>query len=62
MVSELQHQIAEAVLAGVSLDAIEQEIIDPSPLAEEQKSALWLYAEALRERHVEGMFAGDSPR
>jgi hypothetical protein len=25
MVSELQHQIAEAVLAGVSLDAIEQE-------------------------------------
>jgi hypothetical protein len=33
IVSELQRQIAHAVLAGAGVDAIEEAIIDPAPLA-----------------------------
>jgi hypothetical protein len=50
IVSELHRQIADAVLAGARVDAIEEAIIDPAPLDEEHKSALWLYAQALQER------------
>lgn len=50
MVSELQRQIAQAVLAGADLDAIDEAIIERAPLDEEQKSALWLYAEGMLER------------
>lgn len=52
MLSELQRRIAVAVLADADLDAIEATIISPALLDEEQKSALWLYAEVLLEgRH-----------
>ena len=47
MVTGLQRQIARAVRAGVELDEIEELIIDPAPVDEERKAALWLYAEAL---------------
>ena len=57
MVSELLRQIADAVLAGAGVDAIEEAIIDPAPLDEEQKSVLWLYAQALQERRSDGMLA-----
>jgi hypothetical protein len=57
MVSELVRQIAEMVLAGAGVDAIEEGIIDPAPLDEEQKSVLWLYAQALQERRSDGMLA-----
>jgi hypothetical protein len=50
MVPGLQQQIAFAVQAGADLDEIEQAIIDPAPIDEEQKAAMWLYAEALDER------------
>ena len=50
IVSELQRQIAHALLAGAGVDAIAEAIIDPAPLDEEHKSALWLYAHALQER------------
>ena len=50
MVFELQHEIARAVRAGSSLDEIERQIIDPTDVEEDEKAALWLYAEALRER------------
>lgn len=50
MVSGLQQQIAFAVQAGANLDEIEQAIIDPAPIDEDQKAAMWLYAEALDER------------
>ena len=59
MVPELQRQIARAVRAGVELDEIEQLVIDPSPLDEEQKAALWLYAEALSGRRNESMLPED---
>jgi hypothetical protein len=53
MVSGLQRQIARAVRAGVELHEIEELVIEPAPLDEEQKAALWLYAEALAEQQKE---------
>jgi len=50
MLVELQRTIAGAVEAGAELDAIENEIINPAPIDEDQKSALWLYAEVLTDR------------
>ncbi len=47
MVSELQRQVAEALGAGASLAEVERTIIDRTPLDEEQRAALWLYADAL---------------
>jgi hypothetical protein len=61
MVSELLRQIADAVLAGAGVDAIEETIIDPAPLDEEQKSVLWLYAQTLQERRSVGMLAEREP-
>jgi len=37
---------ARVVAAGRSLRAIEETIIDRSPLDEEQRAVLWLFAEA----------------
>ncbi len=51
MLAELQRTIASAVIAGAGLNAIEDEIINRAPMDEEQKSALWLYAEVLTSRH-----------
>ena len=53
MLAELRQAIASAVLAGVELDAIEDAIIRRAPVDEEQKSALWLYAEVLIDRPAE---------
>jgi hypothetical protein len=50
MFSELQDWIVLAVLGDANLDAIEARIIDPAPIDNEHKSALWLYAKALLER------------
>ena len=57
MVSELLRQIANAVLAGAGIDAIDEAIIDPAPVDEEQKAVLWLYAQALQERRGDRMLA-----
>jgi hypothetical protein len=61
MIGELQRTIAQAVLAGASVAEIEEALIDPAPLDEEHKAALWLYAEALRERRSDGMLADIEP-
>ena len=61
MVSELLRQIADAVRGGAGVDAIDEAIIDPAPLDEEQKSVLWLYAQALQERRSDGMLAEREP-
>jgi hypothetical protein len=42
--AELQDLIRRALHHGDHLDEVKEEIIDPAPLAEEQKAALWLYA------------------
>lgn len=48
MDSELHRQIVEAVRTGARLDAIDDALIAPARLDEEEKAALWLYAEALQ--------------
>jgi len=58
MVSELHQQIAVAVLTGAECDVIEESIIGPVQLDEEQKAALWLYAHALTDRRNEAMLSG----
>jgi hypothetical protein len=58
MLTDLHHQIAAAVVSGAECDAIEESIIDPAQLNEEEKSVLWLYAHALTERRSESMLGG----
>jgi len=58
MLGELQHQIEAAALSGANCDVIEESIIDPAQLDEEEKSALWLYAYALTERGSKVMLSG----
>lgn len=41
---ELQAAIEAAMRRGTSLSTVEDEIIEPSRLSDEAKSALWLYA------------------
>ncbi len=60
MFAELRGAIAQAVLAGTQLDAIERAIINPAPLDDEQKAALWLYAETVADRPARLMPAGSS--
>ena len=50
MFSALQRQIAQAILDGADLEEVETEIIDAAPVAEDQRAALWLYAEILSDR------------
>jgi hypothetical protein len=50
MATQLQRQIIQAVRAGMDLATIEQTIIDPATMEEDEKAALWLLAQALRER------------
>jgi hypothetical protein len=50
MVFELQRRILQAAWEGTDLDDIERTIIDVAPLSEEEKSALWLYAQVRVER------------
>ena len=45
-----QRRIIKAVKAGKDLATIEETIIDPAPMEEDEKAALWLFAQAVRER------------
>jgi hypothetical protein len=40
---DLQVQIATRMRRGEGFDTIETELIDPAPLSDAEKSALWLY-------------------
>jgi hypothetical protein len=40
----LQHEVARAALTGVPYDEIDQRVIDPSPISDEEKTALRLFA------------------
>lgn len=50
MGSQTQLRISQAVAEGMDLATIEQRIIDPAPVEEDEKAALWLYAHVLDER------------
>jgi hypothetical protein len=49
MVSDVQRRVIDAVRGGAPLVEIELRIIEPAYLGEDEKAALWLYADALRE-------------
>jgi hypothetical protein len=55
--SELQTEVGTRLRRGDSFARVEDEVIEPSGLTEDQKSALWLYGwsyvEAGRERYEE---------
>jgi hypothetical protein len=52
MVSDVQRRVIDAVRGGAPLVEIESRIIEPAYLGEDEKAALWLYAEALQELRV----------
>ena len=55
LVDGLQHEIAAGVTAGMPIEEIEDQVIAPAPLSEDQRAALWLYGwalEQLAERNV----------
>jgi hypothetical protein len=47
LVDGLQHEIAAGVTAGMAIDEIEDRVISPAPLSQDQQAALWLYGWAL---------------
>lgn len=46
----LREKIDELIAHGAELDDLEREVIDPAPLAEDARDALWLYAWGCQER------------
>ena len=44
----LQHQVARAALCGVDPEKIEEQVIDPSNLTDEEKAALRLFSSSFR--------------
>jgi hypothetical protein len=50
MATQEQRLIIQAVKAGMDLAEIEETIIDPAPMEEDEKAAVWLFAQAVRER------------
>ena len=44
MLDTLRRRIDALMSDGMTLNQVEDEVIEPSPLSDEQKSALWLYA------------------
>jgi hypothetical protein len=47
MLDTLRRRIDALMTDGMTLNQVEDEVIQPSPLSDEQKSALWLYARIL---------------
>lgn len=50
MATQVQRRIIQAVKGGMDLAEIEETIIDPAPMEEDEKAAVWLFAQAVRER------------
>lgn len=46
----LRDDIDQMVLAGVTLEEIEEQLIDHAPVGEDMRAALWLYAWGCIER------------
>jgi hypothetical protein len=49
----LEHQVMVAMSDGMSVDDVNDEIIEPAPLDPDAKGALWLYAWSLQLQHVQ---------
>jgi hypothetical protein len=57
----LQERIAALMESGATLSSVEQEVIEPSPLSTDEKSALWLYALAMTDHRGQGALLHDAP-
>ena len=49
-----RERVAEAIGEGAPLAEIETELIEPAPLPEDLRDALWLYAWGLSEERADG--------
>ncbi|MFL5956126.1 MAG: hypothetical protein ACJ756_01615 [Solirubrobacterales bacterium] len=48
----LMERVRDELEAGSSLESLEHRIIEPTPLDEERRSALWLYAWSVSASHA----------
>ena len=48
-----RERVAEAIGEGASLDEVDALLIEPAPLPEELRDALWLYAWGLSEERID---------
>jgi hypothetical protein len=53
----LMERVRDELEAGSSLETVEHRIIEPTPLDEERRSALWLYAWSVDTKRREPRFA-----
>jgi hypothetical protein len=60
-VDGLQHEIAAGVTAGMAIDEIDDQLIAPAPLPEDQQAALWLYGWALERLADRGQLDAELP-
>jgi hypothetical protein len=44
MLAELRETVARCAERGEPLECIESEVVEPAPLDEDRRAALWLYA------------------
>jgi hypothetical protein len=44
MLTALREAVEERIVLGDGLERIEAEVVDPAPLDEERRAALWLFA------------------
>ena len=61
LVDGLQHEIAAGVTAGMAIEEIDDQLIAPAPLPEDQQAALWLYGWALEQLADRGGLAAEPP-
>lgn len=60
LVDGLQHEIAAGVDAGMPIDEIDESMIAPASLPEDQRAALWLYGWALEQLADRGQLSASA--
>jgi UDP-N-acetyl-D-mannosaminuronic acid transferase (WecB/TagA/CpsF family) len=53
MLTDLQIAVGVAVTHGRSIDDVDETIIQPAPVSQDARAALWLYAWSLQPSHVQ---------
>jgi hypothetical protein len=59
LLSELQTEVGTRLRRGDSFELIEDEVIEPSALEEDEKSALWLFGWSCVETGRQPLFGAD---
>jgi hypothetical protein len=60
--SIVRHRVASLVAEGRGLEEIEAKVLDPAPVTEDTRAALWLYAWALQELRDQATARRAQPR